>query len=81
MLLQVEATDPESGATVEYEIVTGSETALTDFVLDSGSGVLTTAVALDRERVATYQMTIQARDNGGANSRTGYTQVCKPVLC
>ena len=45
------------------------------FSINEVSGVLITQRELDREAVATYQLVIQARDSGGANSMSSITQV------
>ncbi|XP_066555914.1 protocadherin-16 [Amia ocellicauda] len=63
-LFTLKATDQDSGENgrMEYKIIDG-DSAL-DFHLDSNSGVLSTSKPLDRERIASYSLTIVARDRG-----------------
>ncbi|XP_076001821.1 protocadherin-23 [Genypterus blacodes] len=63
-VMQVFASDPDSGANgqIEYSIVSGN---LNDaFILDSVRGILATNVLLDREIIASYKLVLQAADRG-----------------
>ncbi|MBN3320699.1 PCD16 protein, partial [Atractosteus spatula] len=63
-LFTLKATDLDTGdnGEVEYKIIDGDPTS--DFHLDSSSGVLSTSRPLDRERRASYSLTIVAQDHG-----------------
>ncbi|NXS91932.1 PCD16 protein, partial [Jacana jacana] len=63
-LYTLRATDPDGGENgrLEYRVADGDPGQ--DFSLDPVSGVLSTARALDRERVASYSLTVVVRDHG-----------------
>ena len=63
----VSATDPEDG-TVTYAITAGNEAGA--FALDTGTGALTVAAALDHETVASYSLTISASSGDHAVTTT-----------
>ncbi|XP_074864859.1 protocadherin-16 isoform X1 [Carettochelys insculpta] len=64
VLYTLRATDPDTGENgrLEYVVMEGDPTK--DFSLDPASGVLSTSRSLDRELVASYQLTVVARDHG-----------------
>ncbi|QNF34067.1 putative Ig domain-containing protein [Adhaeribacter swui] len=57
----VSATDAENNA-ITYSIIAGNEAG--KFTINSGSGVITLAAALDYAVTPTYTLTVQATDNG-----------------
>ncbi|KAI8512133.1 hypothetical protein Bbelb_087720 [Branchiostoma belcheri] len=61
----VAATDSDSGddGTISYNITSGND--LSHFVLDSSSGIISTAAVLDRETTASYTLVVTADDGGG----------------
>ncbi|KAK6486696.1 protocadherin-16-like [Huso huso] len=63
-LFTMKAMDHDAGENgrVEYKIVAGDPAG--DFHIDGNSGVLSTSQPLDRERIASYYLTIEARDHG-----------------
>jgi len=63
----VAATEPEGGA-VTYAITAGNDAGLV--ALDSGTGALTVAKALDHETTASLSLTVQASSGGGAATAT-----------
>jgi len=69
-VLTVRATDQDSGANAEihYSVVNpfGANEA---FRIDPKSGIITTRLALDRETVESYNLTIQAVDQGMVTDR------------
>ncbi|XP_068133263.1 protocadherin-23-like [Hyperolius riggenbachi] len=63
-ILQVFATDADSGTNgqVDYSIVDGNENKA--FLIDSRKGVITTNAILDREIKASYRLVLEAADRG-----------------
>ncbi|KFO35535.1 protocadherin Fat 4 [Fukomys damarensis] len=63
-ILQVFAADEDEGTNgqVRYGILDGN--TIQEFRMDSVTGVITVAKPLDRERTATYLLTVQATDRG-----------------
>uniref|UniRef100_A0A8C8SDR6 Protocadherin-16 n=1 Tax=Pelusios castaneus TaxID=367368 RepID=A0A8C8SDR6_9SAUR len=63
-LYTLRATDPDAGENgrLEYHVMDGDPAH--DFSLDPASGVLSTSRSLDRELVASYRLTVVARDHG-----------------
>ncbi|XP_042340233.1 protocadherin-23 [Plectropomus leopardus] len=63
-IMQVFASDPDSGMNgqIEYSIVSGNPNEA--FVLDSVRGILATNVLLDREITPSYKLVLQAADRG-----------------
>ena len=57
------ATDPDAGDSVTYSITAGNDDG--NFAIDSGSGEITVAAALDYEAVASYTLTVEASEGGG----------------
>uniref|UniRef100_A0ABM5FVG6 Protocadherin-16 n=1 Tax=Pogona vitticeps TaxID=103695 RepID=A0ABM5FVG6_9SAUR len=78
-LVTVCATDRDSGENgrLAYHLAAGDPDE--DFTLDPVSGKLSTARGLDRERVATYRLTIQACDHG-ASARCAKLEIRVRVL-
>ncbi|XP_078719353.1 protocadherin Fat 4 [Lampetra fluviatilis] len=75
-VLRVSAWDPDEGANGElrYDIASGDPTG--DFRLDPVLGTLAVARPLDRERTASYELAVRARDGGGpARSDTASVRV------
>lgn len=72
-LLQVAATDADTGATISYGLVDPSGT----FAINATTGVVSTLQALDRESVAQYAVLLEATDEGG---RVGRATLTVPVL-
>ncbi|XP_066291062.1 cadherin EGF LAG seven-pass G-type receptor 2-like [Branchiostoma lanceolatum] len=64
LVTSVAATDSDSGAdgTISYNITSGNE--LNHFILDSSSGLISTAAVLDRETTASYTLVLTADDGG-----------------
>ncbi len=63
------ATDPDEAVTVSYSITAGNEDG--KFVVNTGTGEITVADALDYETTALYTLTVQAGDgNGGSATAT-----------
>ena len=58
----VNATDADSGQTLSYAITAGNTGNA--FAINSSTGVITTAGALDYETLSSYTLTVQATDNG-----------------
>ncbi|XP_078609705.1 protocadherin Fat 4-like isoform X2 [Branchiostoma floridae x Branchiostoma japonicum] len=60
----VAATDSDSGVdgTISYNITSGND--LNHFILDSSSGLISTAAVLDRETTASYSLVVTADDGG-----------------
>ncbi|SPP79093.1 blast:Cadherin-related tumor suppressor [Drosophila guanche] len=75
----ITATDEDTGvnAQVHYEILSGNE--LKWFSIDSATGLIATAGALDREIKDSVELSISARD-GGPNPKFAYTQLKVTVL-
>lgn len=63
-LLQVSATDIDTGLNgiIKYYIISGDENY--DFSLDQSSGMLRVQKSLDYERVKSYRLIVQAEDSG-----------------
>ena len=61
----VRATDPDSLDTVSYPL---DDTASGRFAIDSNTGVVTTAGAIDREMAGSYNVTIRATSSDGSFS-------------
>ncbi|KAF7667185.1 hypothetical protein LDENG_00072620, partial [Lucifuga dentata] len=63
-VMQVFASDPDSGMNgqIEYSIMSGNHNNA--FVLDSVRGILVTNVLLDREITPSYKLVLQAADRG-----------------
>ena len=58
--MTVRASDPDAGV-VRFSLSSGAD----DFEVGERSGVVTVARGLDRERVAAYDITVRATDEGG----------------
>ena len=75
----VSATDRDTGDTVSYAITEGNEAG--KFAVGESSGEITVAGALDHETIASYSLTVEARDgNGGTATATveiGVTDVAE----
>lgn len=73
-MLTVRAKDPDAGpnADVHYSIVNpfGANEA---FRIDAKTGVISTRLALDRETVEEYNLTVQAVDQGPVQERKSAT--------
>ena len=79
-LLQVEATDPDTGNGGEissYFIIAGNE--LGRFSIDVLNGTLSSTISFDREETAFYSLTVIAID-GGVNPNTGTATVEVSIL-
>ena len=63
----VRATDPEGGA-VTYAITAGKEAGV--FQINTATGALTVAGALDYETTTSYSLTVEAKSGGGAATAT-----------
>ncbi|XP_034298784.1 protocadherin Fat 4 [Pantherophis guttatus] len=65
-VVQVFATDNDEGSNgqVRYTIINGNTNS--DFRIDSVTGVITIAKPLDREKIASYSLTIQSADRGSS---------------
>uniref|UniRef100_A0A670YLY7 FAT atypical cadherin 4 n=1 Tax=Pseudonaja textilis TaxID=8673 RepID=A0A670YLY7_PSETE len=65
-IVQVFATDNDEGSNgqVRYTIISGNTNS--DFRIDSVTGVITIAKPLDREKIASYSLTIQSTDRGSS---------------
>ncbi|XP_058048914.1 protocadherin Fat 4 isoform X2 [Ahaetulla prasina] len=65
-VVQVFATDNDEGSNgqVRYTIISGNTNS--DFRIDSVTGVITIAKPLDREKIASYSLTIQSADRGSS---------------
>ena len=62
----VRATDPDTGDTVTHAITTGNDAGL--FAIDSGTGAITVAGALDYETTMSYTLTAEASDGNGGTA-------------
>ncbi|XP_053728138.1 protocadherin-16-like [Synchiropus splendidus] len=64
LLFTLRATDQDTGDSgkINYRIIAGDPSG--DFSLDRPSGVLSTSRALDREKKASYSLTVVAQDQG-----------------
>ena len=65
----VQAIDGDAGTngTVEYILVGG---ASLPFAIDASNGIVTVAATIDRETVASYNLTVTARDRGSPSQST-----------
>ncbi|XP_053797295.1 protocadherin-23 [Vidua chalybeata] len=74
-IIQVFATDLDSGLNgeTEYSIVSGNENAA--FLIDSARGILATNTGLDYENTSSYRLVVQAADKG--NPRLSATTVVR----
>ncbi|KAM6206681.1 protocadherin-23 [Sarcoramphus papa] len=74
-IIQVFATDFDSGLNgeTEYSILSGNENAL--FLIDSVRGILTTNTVLDHENTSSYRLVVQAADKG--NPRLSATSIVR----
>uniref|UniRef100_A0A8C5TVR0 Cadherin domain-containing protein n=1 Tax=Malurus cyaneus samueli TaxID=2593467 RepID=A0A8C5TVR0_9PASS len=74
-IIQVFATDPDSGLNgeTEYSILSGNENAT--FLIDSARGILATNTGLDYENTSSYRLVIQAADRG--NPRLSATTILR----
>ncbi|KAM6270168.1 protocadherin-23 [Porphyrio hochstetteri] len=72
-ILQVFATDIDSGLNgeTEYSILSGNENAT--FLIDSARGIITTNTVLDHENTSSYRLVVQAADKG--NPRLSATSI------
>ncbi|WP_346190067.1 cadherin domain-containing protein [Rubritalea halochordaticola] len=59
----VTSSDPDAGDSVSYAITAGNTAGA--FAINSSTGEVTTATALDYETVASYSLTVTATDGGG----------------
>lgn len=69
VIYQVNATDEDCGpdGEIEYSITSGNDGRV--FTIDTTSGVLTTDANLDRETLASYTLTLRAKDKSTSGSR------------
>nr|XP_026648726.1 protocadherin-23 [Zonotrichia albicollis] len=74
-IIQVFATDLDSGLNgeTEYSIVSGNENAT--FLIDSARGILATNTVLDYENASSYRLVVQAADKG--NPRLSSTTIVR----
>ncbi|KAM6428926.1 protocadherin-23 [Rhynochetos jubatus] len=74
-IIQVFATDLDSGLNgeTEYSILSGNENAT--FLIDSARGILATNIVLDHENTSSYRLVVQAADKG--NPRLSATCVVR----
>ncbi|XP_066173789.1 LOW QUALITY PROTEIN: protocadherin-23 [Sylvia atricapilla] len=74
-IIQVFATDLDSGLNgeTEYSILSGNENAT--FLIDSARGILATNTGLDYESSSSYRLVVQAADKG--NPRLSATSIVK----
>ncbi|KAL9851678.1 LOW QUALITY PROTEIN: protocadherin-23 [Geothlypis trichas] len=74
-IIQVFATDLDSGLNgeTEYSIVSGNENAT--FLIDSARGILATNTGLDYENASSYRLVVQAADKG--NPRLSATTIVR----
>ncbi|KAM3671958.1 protocadherin-23 [Ammospiza maritima maritima] len=74
-IIQVFATDLDSGLNgeTEYSIVSGNENAT--FLIDSARGILATNTGLDYENASSYRLVVQAADKG--NPRLSSTTIVR----
>uniref|UniRef100_A0A8C9NCX9 Cadherin domain-containing protein n=1 Tax=Serinus canaria TaxID=9135 RepID=A0A8C9NCX9_SERCA len=74
-IIQVFATDLDSGLNgeTEYSIVSGNENAT--FLIDSARGILATNTGLDYENTSSYRLVVQAADKG--NPRLSATTIVR----
>ncbi|XP_053114005.1 protocadherin-23-like isoform X2 [Hemicordylus capensis] len=63
-ILQIYATDPDSGLNgeIEYSIISGNTNKA--FLIDSAQGIISTNTVLDREDFSSYRLVVQAVDKG-----------------
>ncbi|KAJ7419526.1 hypothetical protein WISP_53472 [Willisornis vidua] len=69
-IIQVFATDLDSGLNgeIEYSILSGNENAT--FLIDSARGILATNTGLDHENTSSYRLVVQAADKGSPRLST-----------
>ncbi|XP_039240587.1 protocadherin-23 isoform X2 [Pipra filicauda] len=74
-IVQVFATDLDSGLNgeMEYSILSGNENAT--FLIDSARGILATNTGLDHENTSSYRLVVQAADKG--NPRLSATSIVR----
>ncbi|XP_059674194.1 protocadherin-23, partial [Gavia stellata] len=74
-IIQVFATDLDSGLNgeTEYSILSGNENAT--FLIDSAQGILATNTVLDHENTSSYRLVVQAADKG--NPRLSATSIVR----
>ncbi|KAM6346530.1 LOW QUALITY PROTEIN: protocadherin-23 [Podargus strigoides] len=74
-IMQVFATDLDSGLNgeTEYSILSGNENAT--FLIDSARGILATNTVLDHENTSSYRLVVQAADKG--NPRLSATSIVR----
>ncbi|XP_068260197.1 protocadherin-23 [Nyctibius grandis] len=74
-IIQVFATDLDSGLNgeIEYSILSGNENAA--FLIDSSRGILATNTGLDHENTSSYRLVVQAADKG--NPRLSATSIVR----
>ncbi|XP_040470292.1 protocadherin-23 [Falco naumanni] len=74
-IIQVFATDLDSGLNgeTEYSILSGNENAT--FLIDSARGILATNTVLDHENTSSYRLVVQAADKG--NPRLSATSIVR----
>ncbi|KAH0616047.1 hypothetical protein JD844_026842 [Phrynosoma platyrhinos] len=63
-IIQIYATDSDSGLNgdIEYSILSGNTNGA--FVIDSAQGIMSTNMTLDREDISSYRLVVQAADRG-----------------
>ncbi|XP_042325607.1 protocadherin-23 [Sceloporus undulatus] len=63
-IMQIYATDPDSGLNgdIEYSVLSGNTNRA--FVIDSTQGIMSTNMILDREDISSYRLVVQAADRG-----------------
>ena len=75
----VSATDKDSTSNGELTYSFVDSATSQNFIIDNATGVVTTAVAFDRETIDVYEFVVKAVD-GGSPRRTGQTTVQVSVL-
>lgn len=75
VIYQTNATDEDCGSDgdIEYSITSGNNGRV--FTIDRTSGILSTDASLDRETLASYTLTIQAKDKATSGSRSASMSV------
>eukprot|EP00794_Sanderia_malayensis_P006323 gene6323-7047_t len=75
-VIQVSATDADAGsnAVITYEITGGAHGG--NFSIDANTGLIVTKMALDYETLASYELTVTAKDSGVPQK----TSTCKAAI-
>ncbi len=75
----VSATDPDSGDTLTYSIISGNEDG--KFTIDGTTGEITVEGALDRETADTYTLTVEVDDGNGETATVTVTIAVVEAVC